>query len=179
MTQICENIVGRGVLTSPIYENSAYIASPLFLKFCPTPLCCRLQPPPRYSFCCLGFFWLNGWSRHIWCAILLNDVMDLHMSSLSILVPEGHWCVFYATRRQVYWGLTHNVVFAGTLIWYHTHTNTQHTQGPLDWDTHINIHLHHLLCSHSSYLYYNEWIIHWYQKYTFHNVFSFQKLFTC
>ena len=110
------------------------------------------------------FFWLNGWSRHIWCSILLNDVMDLHMSSLSILVPEGHWCMFYATRRQVYWGLTHNVVFAGTLIWYHTHTNTQHTQGPLDWDTHINIHLHHLLRSYGSYLYYNEWIIHWYQK---------------
>ena len=24
-----------------------------------------------------------------------------------------------------------------------------------------------------------KWIIHWYQKFTFHNVFSFQKLFTC
>ena len=61
--------------------------------------------------------------RHIWCAILLNDIMDLHMSSF------GSWCVFYATRRQVCWGLTHNVVFC----WYsnlishtqtHTHTNT-------------------------------------------------------
>ena len=24
-----------------------------------------------------------------------------------------------------------------------------------------------------------KWIIHWYQKFTFHNVFSFQKWFTC
>ena len=45
--------------------------------------------------------------------------------------------------------------------------------------THINIYLHHLLCAHSRYLYYTEWRIHWYQKFTFHNVFSFQNLFTC
>ena len=32
--------------------------------------------------------------------------MDLHISSLGTLVPEGTWCVFYATRHQVYWGLT-------------------------------------------------------------------------
>ena len=24
-----------------------------------------------------------------------------------------------------------------------------------------------------------KWIIHWYQKFTFHNIFSFQRLFTC
>ena len=35
------------------------------------------------------------------------------------------------------------------------------------------------MCAHSSCLNYIEWIIHWYQKFTFHNVFSFQKLFTC
>ena len=46
--------------------------------------------------------------------------------------------------------------FAGTLILYHTHKHTQHIQGPVDWHTHINIYLHHLLCAHSSYLYYTE-----------------------
>ena len=69
------------------------------------------------------FHWLNGWSRHIWYAILLNDNMDLQISSLGTLVPKGPWCVFYATRRQVYWGLTH-MFFTGTLIWYYTHTHT-------------------------------------------------------
>ena len=83
--------------------------------------------------------------------------------------------------------------FTGTLIWYHTytqtnththtrtltHTKTQSTLGPVDWLNHINTYLYHLLCAHSSYLYYTEWIIHWYQKFTFYSVFSFQKLFTC
>ena len=60
--------------------------------------------------------------------------------------------------------------FAGTLIWYHTYTHThihtkthrdtQHTQRPLDWHTHIIINLHHLLCVPSSYLYHIEWIIY-------------------
>ena len=36
--------------------------------------------------------------------------MDLHMSSLGTLVSGGPCCVFYATRCQVYWGLTYNVV---------------------------------------------------------------------
>ena len=36
-----------------------------------------------------------------------------------------------------------------------------------------------LLCAHSRYLYCIEWIINWYQKFIFHNVLTFQKLFTC
>ena len=31
--------------------------------------------------------------------------------SLDILVPEGPWCVFSATRHQIYWGLTCNMFF--------------------------------------------------------------------
>ena len=82
------------------------------------------------------FHWLNGWSRHIWYAILLNDNMDLQISSLGTLVPKGPWCVFYATRRQVYWGLTH-MFFTGTLIWYYTHTHTHTTH------THTHTHTQH------------------------------------
>ena len=56
----------------------------------------------------------------------------------------------------------HNVIF----YWYsnlilQTHKHTQHTQGPVDWHTHINICLHHLLCAHSSYLYYIRWLNKW------------------
>ena len=60
----------------------------------------------HYSLCCLVvlFLWLNGWSRHIWCIIL----PDLEFNyNIILLVPEGPCCVFYATRRQVYWGLKH------------------------------------------------------------------------
>ena len=75
--------------------------------------------------------------------------------------------------------------FTGTLIWYHT--QTQYTQGPADWHTHINVYLHHLLCAQKSYFYHIKWLnkwlykctIQWYQKFTFHNVLSFQKVFTC
>ena len=69
------------------------------------------------------FVWLNGWLHHIWCAILLNDITNLHMPNLGTLVPQGPWCAFYVTRRQVYWGLK-PVFFSGTLIWCHTHINT-------------------------------------------------------
>ena len=89
------------------------------------------------------FLWLNGWSRHIWCAILLNDNMDLHMSNLGTLVPEGPWCVLCSK--------SHNVVF----YWYsdlvshtQTHKHTQHTQGPVDWQTLINIYLHQYIYWH-------------------------------
>ena len=122
------------------------------------------------------FLWLNGWSHYIWCAILFNDNMDLvRMSSLGALVPEGPWHVFYATRYQVYWGLTCNVVF----YWYsdlilhtytHTQTHAEHTQGPVDWHTHVNISLHHLLCAPATFITLNE-IIHWYQKFTFQCLF--------
>ena len=54
------------------------------------------------------FLWLSGWSPR---------------SSLGTLVPEIPWCIFYATRRQVYWSLTHNVVFWYDII--HTKTDTQ------------------------------------------------------
>ena len=73
----------------------------------PPPLC-HLQPPPQLFFLLSCFL---AESQHIWCAILHNDNMDLNMSSLGTLVPEEPWCMFYATRCQVYWGLTHSVVF--------------------------------------------------------------------
>ena len=114
--------------------------------------------------------WLNGWSRHIWCAILLNDNRDLHMSSLGTLVPEGSRCAFYATKQGVKVPEVWHILwfFTGTQILYQTHTHTHththtrtharthartHTQGPVDWHAHINIYLHHQLCAHSSYLF--------------------------
>ena len=81
---------------------------PYFMKIPP-----KLPTPTALSV--VLFLWLNGWSCHIWFAILLNDNMDLHMSSLGTMVPEGPWCVFYATRHQVYWGLTQGVLL---VLWF-------------------------------------------------------------
>ena len=155
----------------------------LIFKFCPPPL----SPPPAPShfpstsnphatvLSVVLFLRLNGSSCHIWCATLLHNNMDLHMHSLGTLLPEGPWCVFYAfyaTRHQVYWGLAHNVIF----YWYsdlisHTGKHTQHTQGPVDWHTHINIYLHHLLCAYSSY--------NLQQKFTFPKIFHLWKSYIC
>ena len=91
----------------------------------------------------------------------------------------------------VYWGLTRNVVFCWpsdlishkhTHIYTHTDTDTdidtQHTQGPANWHTHINIYLHRQSCAHSSYLFYIEWTIHWYLNFAFHfaQCLSFSKI---
>ena len=75
----------------------------LFFKFCST------SNPLPTSLSVVLFLWLNWWSHYTWCVILLNDIMDLHMSSLATLVPEGKkdLDVFYATWYQVYWGLTY------------------------------------------------------------------------
>ena len=48
--------------------------------------------------------------------------------------------------------------FAGTLIWYHIHKHTVHSEGSRL--THSQIYI-----NTTCYLYYIGWIIHWYQKF--------------
>ena len=95
---------------NPFYEDYLYIAYP------PPPFSNFAQPTP------LPTSHFPSLSGDIWCAILLNHNMGLHMLSLVIFSPDGPWCVFHATRHQVYWGLTHNVAFYWVYI---THTNTK------------------------------------------------------
>ena len=109
-----------------------------------TPLCCLPPlftthkdipadtpiPPPLFV---ALFLWLNGWSRHIWCFILLNEIMDVHMLSLGILAPQRPCSVLYATRFQITTVKHMTCFFASTLIWYHTHTHTH---------THARTHAH-------------------------------------
>ena len=61
----------------------------------------------------------------------------------------------------------------------HTHTrqDTQHTPGASSLTHPYKYILLFTRCAHSSYFYYTEWVIHWYQKSTFHNDFSLQILF--
>ena len=55
-----------------------------------------------------------------WVMFLVLQIY-LHMSSPCNLLPEGHCRVFYATRFQVYWNLTHNV---GLLVLWFDITKT-------------------------------------------------------
>ena len=45
-----------------------------------------LPPLPFFQICSFYWlvFWLNRWLCLIWCAILLNDIIDLHMLSLDL-----------------------------------------------------------------------------------------------
>ena len=102
----------------PILWRTSYFAClrpPLsnFIQPIP-PLPCHLQPLTPLFFCFP--FSLAEWV-----------IMPHQMLSLGTVVPEGPWCMFYATRHHVCQGLIHNVVFYCTLIWYHTHKHTAHS----------------------------------------------------
>ena len=126
-----QKLEGVGFIMEGCLWRPLYIAyPPSFFQILSNPLSLTFLQPPTSTLIVLSvvqFLWLNGWSYHIWCAILPNDNMDLHMSSLGTLVPEGPWSVFYATRCQVYLGLTHNVVF----YWYSDLTSQTHTHSTL------------------------------------------------
>ena len=102
--KIMQIIVGRTLL---FYEDPPILPTPLF-QILSTPL---FSTPPHCSFVVL-FLWLNGWLCHIWRAVLLDNIVDLHMLSLGNLVPEGP-CrdVSRPFERPVYWfGYPNNTV---------------------------------------------------------------------
>ena len=78
---------------------------------------CSLSPPnPTLAvLSVVVFLWLNGWSCHIWCAILQNNNMDLHVLSLGSFT-----LMFVYATRYIMW------FFIGTLIWYHMQKHTAH-----------------------------------------------------
>ena len=107
----------------------------------------HLESPPPLLFLLPCFFgWMSDCPTfpHISCVIFLNDIMNLHISTLGTLVPEWPCCVFYETMHQIYWGLTHNVFFwlySGCIHVYHTSKDKERhsTLRLIDWHNHINI----------------------------------------
>ena len=70
------------------------------------------------------FLWLNRWSRHIWCAIVLNDNIDLHMSSLS--TRRTLMCVFCNNVSSL---LSSDILWFLLVLWFditYTQTHTTH-----------------------------------------------------
>ena len=85
------------------------------------------SPPSNWSICCLVSLAELVIAPHM-CAILLDDIMDVHKSSLRTLM------YFYVTSCQVYWGLTYDKVlglYSDLISHTHTHIYTQrHTAHP-------------------------------------------------
>ena len=145
---------------------------------------CRLQPAPPMLFLLSCFFgWMVSRATFDVLFYLVNDIiLWIYTSSLGTLVPERPWCVLCNKASSLLGFDTYGFLLVLWVEFTHinTHTNMHtKTQGPVDWHTHINIYLHHLLYAHSSYLYCMDWIIHWHQTFIFQNAFSFQQLFSC
>ena len=123
----------RGLNLPYILKTPLILPTPPFSSFVqPTPLLSW----PLIDLSVVLFIWLNGWSRHIWCIILIMLWMYTcqGLSSLATLVPEGPWCVFNATKHKVYWDQTHNMVFCwfyDLILHPYKHAHTErHTGHP-------------------------------------------------
>ena len=141
------------ILTSQEHSWQRVHNPPYFMK---DPLYClplKFYPTPSPALFVALFLWLNEWSRHIWCIILYYG--SAHVQPWYLSTTRTLWCVL-CYKTPVYWGLTHNMVFSSTLIWYHTHKHTQHVQGPIDWSTHINIYINTTCYVLTVALYYTE-----------------------
>ena len=140
----------RGANPPPslILWRSPYTAYPYhFFKFCPTlhyfPV--TSSSHPHCSFCC-----------PVSCAVW---VITSHLMYYIFYAFILFYFIYFMELSINFTEVWHIMsFFTGTLLWYHTHKHTQHTQGPVDRHNHINIYLHNLLCAHSSYSYYIKWL---------------------
>ena len=163
---------------TPYFMKTSYsiLPTPLFQILSNCPFLVTFNPPPPWV--------MILWIYSCW-ALVPYYQKDL---DVGFIMQQG-------VKFTEFW---HMWFFTGTLIGYHTQTHIQrhtalsgasrfmHTYKyiltPVMCSQQLslctNICLHHLLYAHSSHLYYIEWIILWYQKIAFHDVFSFQQLFT-
>ena len=154
--QVEKVIVDRGFPTHLIYEDPSMLPTSLFQVLSklshlphpppPSPPLTSLQP--QYSFCCLDSLteYLYYGSTHVkpWSLSTRRNLLYVLCNKVSSLLRSDTWYGFQL------------------VLWFdviQTHKDTAHPGA--NRSTHINS------------VYYIEWIIHWYQKLTFHNVFAF------
>ena len=132
-------IVGRGILT-PYFMKTPLHYVPLLFQILSNPPLLHPTSTPTALFVAL-FLWLNWWSRNIWCYFTYWYYGSTHIEPCYISTRRTLLLVLYNKVSRC-WGLTHNVVFC----WYSDliphrlkNKDTQHTQGPIDWHTHINL----------------------------------------
>ena len=113
------------VSNSPCVMKSLLLlpTPPIYILSNPSP-----PSPPTFTSTAIFdvlFLWLNGWSCHSWCVILLNDIVDLYMSSLDTLIPEELAMCFVqlGVKFTEVWHIMW--LFPDNLIWYHTHIHTK------------------------------------------------------
>lgn len=136
--------------------NPPNLWRPLYVAYLPFSSFVQTLPPPppltslqpQYSFCCLDSLteYLYYGSTHVktWSLSTRRNLLYVLCNKVSSLLRSDTWYGFQL------------------VLWFdviQTHKDTAHPGA--NRSTHINS------------VYYIEWIIHWYQKLTFHNVFAF------
>ena len=120
---------------------------------------CHLQPSPPLFFL-LSFFF--GWIGDHATFDVLFCVMIIWIYTCRALVPlyQKDLNVCFMQQRAKFTEVWH--VFSILVLWFditHTHKHTQLPRTTARTHTQINIYSHHLLCAHSSYLYYIKWLM--------------------
>ena len=78
-------MVGRVVLNPLFYKDHLYCLPPLFQTLSKPPSMLSATPTLT-AYSVVLFLCLNGWSCHNLCAILLNDIIDVHMVRFRALM---------------------------------------------------------------------------------------------
>ena len=183
--------------------GTGFLTRPILLRF-PLPLYC-LPPPPLFQnfsnpflsllplnctpllFLLSFFFGCMG--DHATFDAPLNDIMDLCISLMPYYQKDLAVCLMQ--QRVKFTEIWHMWFFAGALIWYRKHMHThmrmhtnKHTR------THPQTHRNTAGSGDNRLTHPYKYILtptaicntlnnSLYQKFTFHGVFSFQKLLTC
>ena len=130
-------IVGTGFLTPLFYEDPLTIPISYFqFLYNNTHLLTCLQTPHPLFLLTYLFGWINDCA--IFCVILLNDFMDLHMSNLDTLVPEVPCCMQQGIMFTELWHIMRFFCSYSELI-SHIHREREHTEGPKAWNINIYI----------------------------------------
>ena len=115
-------------------------------KICSTLLSFFLQPLPQLLFFISCFFdWLGDRATFD----VLFHLMILWICKCRALVPQYHNNLDMYSMQQ---GVKYTQIHTNT----HIHTKIHSTLRPIDWRTHISIHLHHRPWAQSSCLCYTE-----------------------
>ena len=125
----------------------------------------------------------NGGDGKFW----LDYLMIIWIYTCQALVPwyQNNLDVCFMQQGVMFTEVWQMWFFTGTLIWYHnTQTDTVHSGASRLTHPYKCISTPLVMCSKQLFLWWlNKWLykwtIQWYQKFTFHNVLSFQKVFTC
>ena len=131
-------IVGRGVLTPLFYEDLLYCLFRLF-QMLKKKISCHLQPPPSLFFLLPCFFSWMGDNTTFDVLFYLMIISIYTCQALVSLYQKDLDVGFVQKASSLLSSDTYNLGQIHLISHTQTHKHAQHTLGPVDWHTHIDI----------------------------------------